>query len=163
MYKDYCCIDCFRLDGNEAPNDKKKKRADTVIVDFTCAYCGKIFKKNASLCTKYCSDECRKNGSVSQEKLGRFLILERDDFSCFYCGKKSYRDGAELHVDHVIPRHLGGKSSPNNLVTACKECNLQKGSKIIKDVNILLNEINLRNSNKGISPNIHIKLNNDDK
>jgi hypothetical protein len=33
-----------------------------------------------------------------------------------------------LHVDHVAPEALGGASTPDNLVTACADCNLGKSS-----------------------------------
>jgi hypothetical protein len=33
-----------------------------------------------------------------------------------------------LHVDHVEPKALGGSDKPDNLVTACKDCNLGKAS-----------------------------------
>jgi len=58
----------------------------------------------------------------------RFEILRRDNFSCTYCGAKA--PDAELHVDHVLPTALGGSSEPNNLTTACQECNSGKGSKV---------------------------------
>ena len=32
-------------------------------------------------------------------------------------------------MDHVIPRSKGGKSGWDNMVTACKKCNLAKGSR----------------------------------
>jgi hypothetical protein len=31
------------------------------------------------------------------------------------------------HVDHVIPRRLGGDDSMDNLQALCKRCNLAKG------------------------------------
>lgn len=33
-----------------------------------------------------------------------------------------------LHVDHVLPKALGGADDPSNLVTACKDCNSGKTS-----------------------------------
>lgn len=56
----------------------------------------------------------------------RFEILRRDDFTCRYCGAKA--PDVELHVDHVIPVVLGGASIPNNLITACEDCNNGKAS-----------------------------------
>jgi hypothetical protein len=37
---------------------------------------------------------------------------------------------SKMTIDHVIPRTQGGKSSWNNCVLACHECNQKKGSKI---------------------------------
>lgn len=57
----------------------------------------------------------------------RFRVLQRDGFRCTYCGR-SQQDGATLHVDHVVPVSDGGSSDDGNLVAACDECNLGKGS-----------------------------------
>lgn len=42
----------------------------------------------------------------------------------------------ELHVDHVIPRSLGGANDPTNLVTACAGCNSGKSS-VAPDQNVV--------------------------
>lgn len=56
----------------------------------------------------------------------RFEVLRRDKFQCQYCGAKPPE--AELHIDHVTPVALGGTDKPNNLVTACRDCNTGKAS-----------------------------------
>jgi 5-methylcytosine-specific restriction endonuclease McrA len=43
---------------------------------------------------------------------------------CYYCGRKVPRE--ELTMDHRIPLALGGTSSRENIVPACKECNTKK-------------------------------------
>lgn len=58
----------------------------------------------------------------------RYEILRRDGFKCRYCGRKS--DEVALDVDHVVPSSLGGPDTPTNLVSACKDCNLGKGTSI---------------------------------
>jgi 5-methylcytosine-specific restriction endonuclease McrA len=55
--------------------------------------------------------------------LSRKNILRRDHHTCQYCGKT----GSPLTVDHIIPRHLGGKHTWENLVCACVRCNNAKG------------------------------------
>jgi hypothetical protein len=55
----------------------------------------------------------------------RFRVLQRDGFRCQYCGR-SARDGATLHLDHVVPASAGGETSEDNLITACETCNLGK-------------------------------------
>lgn len=59
----------------------------------------------------------------------RFAVLLRDGFTCRYCGAQAYE--ASLHVDHVIPRALGGGDDPVNLVTACWSCNLHKSARLM--------------------------------
>lgn len=43
---------------------------------------------------------------------------------CHYCGKPALP--ADLTMDHVIPIARGGKSTKNNAVPACKDCNSKK-------------------------------------
>lgn len=56
----------------------------------------------------------------------RFEILRRDGHTCRYCGASA--PDVKLTVDHVIPVALGGSDEPNNLVTACEDCNGGKTS-----------------------------------
>lgn len=63
----------------------------------------------------------------------RWEVLQRDNFKCVYCGKKG--DVTELHIDHKIPVKKGGTYSLDNLVTACCECNLGKGTRDVKESN----------------------------
>lgn len=53
-------------------------------------------------------------------------ILARDGYRCVYCGRKGSSTRA-LEMDHVEPRSWGGSTRPDNLVTACSECNNEKG------------------------------------
>lgn len=64
----------------------------------------------------------------------RFEVLRRDNFTCRYCGVHAGADF--LHVDHVIPRHLGGTNDAWNLTAACSDCNLGKSSGIPDDSTI---------------------------
>ena len=52
-------------------------------------------------------------------------ILERDQYRCVICGK-GLADGVELHVDHIRPRYLGGRSAIENGQTLCAQCNFRK-------------------------------------
>jgi 5-methylcytosine-specific restriction endonuclease McrA len=54
-------------------------------------------------------------------------LYRRDAFMCQYCGK---RPGAEdLTIDHVTPRSRGGRTSWDNCVVACVECNKHKANR----------------------------------
>lgn len=59
----------------------------------------------------------------------RFEILARDGFRCRYCGASA--QDAAMHVDHVLPRSIGGRDEAANLVTACADCNLGKSDRRI--------------------------------
>jgi 5-methylcytosine-specific restriction endonuclease McrA len=52
-------------------------------------------------------------------------ILARDQHRCVICGR-GRADGVELHVDHIRPRHLGGRSEIENGQTLCAQCNFRK-------------------------------------
>ena len=69
-------------------------------------------------------------------RLTRRNLMFRDAHQCQYCGKRPpVRD---LNIDHVIPRSRGGDDTWENLVTACRVCNLHKGWKTPEEANMLL-------------------------
>lgn len=61
-----------------------------------------------------------------QVALTKKNILWRDQFTCQYCGRKQT---ADMTVDHVVPRSMGGRSTWENLVCACRECNNKKNNR----------------------------------
>ena len=62
----------------------------------------------------------------------RFNVFLRDRFDCQYCGEPFPTH--ELTFDHVVPRSRGGRTSWENVVTACSCCNLRKANKMPHDV-----------------------------
>lgn len=56
----------------------------------------------------------------------RYEILRRDNHTCRYCGATA--PDVPLRIDHVTPVTLGGADTPDNLVTACQDCNSGKSS-----------------------------------
>ena len=62
----------------------------------------------------------------------RYNVLKRDNYSCQICGATA-KDGAKLHVDHIIPVSKGGKTVMNNLQTLCERCNIGKSNKTEND------------------------------
>ncbi|MGG6294680.1 HNH endonuclease [Leptolyngbya sp. AN02str] len=55
-------------------------------------------------------------------------VLARDKWTCMSCGR-SAKDGITLHVDHILPRSLGGSNDMENLQTLCWKCNIGKSNK----------------------------------
>jgi len=49
-------------------------------------------------------------------------ILERDDFTCRFCGRGGRFSDYLLEVHHIIWRRHGGQDQPSNLMTICVEC-----------------------------------------
>lgn len=64
-------------------------------------------------------------------------LFGRDRYICAYCGGHfpSFKD---LSRDHIIPRSRGGLDTWENCVTACKDCNSHKGSKLLTEANLEL-------------------------
>lgn len=67
-------------------------------------------------------------------KLTRREVFRRDNFTCQYCGRKL----GDLTIDHVVPRHMGGKHTWSNVVTACAACNHHKGGRTVEEARMRL-------------------------
>lgn len=59
-------------------------------------------------------------------KFSRGNVYQRDRHVCQYCGQR--KPASELSYDHVVPRSAGGRTVWENIVTACRGCNLVKGN-----------------------------------
>jgi 5-methylcytosine-specific restriction endonuclease McrA len=53
----------------------------------------------------------------------RIQVLRRDAYTCAYCGDTANE------VDHRIAKVKGGEDTLDNLVAACRRCNIQKKDK----------------------------------
>jgi 5-methylcytosine-specific restriction endonuclease McrA len=60
-------------------------------------------------------------------KFSRLNIYARDKFTCQFCGVRFASE--DLTFDHVIPRSRGGKTTWENIVTACVNCNKAKADR----------------------------------
>jgi 5-methylcytosine-specific restriction endonuclease McrA len=60
-------------------------------------------------------------------RFSRANVMTRDAFTCQYCGERPSR--ANLNLDHVVPRAHGGRSTWENVVASCVECNRRKGGR----------------------------------
>jgi 5-methylcytosine-specific restriction endonuclease McrA len=69
-----------------------------------------------------------------QLKMTRREIFRRDNFTCQYCGRRL----PDLTVDHVTPRHLGGRHIWSNVVAACPSCNHRKGGRTLEEAGMRL-------------------------
>lgn len=59
--------------------------------------------------------------------------------TCYYCGNKvGFKD---LTMDHIIPLARGGRSTKDNLVPCCKECNNKKKSSLPVEWDEYLNSL----------------------
>jgi len=63
----------------------------------------------------------------------KFKVLMRDRFRCLACGRSPATHlNVELHADHIVSVHDGGKTTLQNLQTLCRDCNLGKGRTSIR-------------------------------
>ncbi len=69
-------------------------------------------------------------------RFSRINLMTRDDFRCQYCSRRPAR--SELNLDHVVPRALGGRSTWENVVTSCVDCNRRKGGRTPKQARMKL-------------------------
>jgi 5-methylcytosine-specific restriction endonuclease McrA len=60
----------------------------------------------------------------AEHKRLRKMIFERDGYRCRWCGKPTRHPV----LDHVIPVSRGGTDDPDNLCTACPDCNQRRGA-----------------------------------
>lgn len=80
-----------------------------------------------------------KNGKtrrINSVRFSRRNIWLRDEGQCQYCSR-----GVNINsftIDHVFPKHAGGKTSWENVVVSCYDCNQKKGEKLLKDCNLKL-------------------------
>lgn len=61
----------------------------------------------------------------------RFNVFLRDRFTCQYCGARD-----DLTFDHLVPRSKGGQTTWDNVVAACSPCNLRKGDRLPREVDM---------------------------
>ena len=59
----------------------------------------------------------------------REFVTLRAGRRCEYCQMHQSLQGATFHLEHIIPRILGGSSELGNLALACPSCNLHKADR----------------------------------
>lgn len=78
------------------------------------------------------------NGSTTRWRLLRAYVLRRDRYRCQIgstgCTERAEASGAHAgHVDHIVPRELGGGDEETNLRASCRSCNLSRGRTSLVD------------------------------
>ena len=69
-------------------------------------------------------------------RFSRHNIYMRDGNTCQYCEQMLPR--TELNLDHVVPRSQGGRTTWENVVCCCIDCNLAKGARTPEQAGMLL-------------------------
>lgn len=66
-------------------------------------------------------------------KFYNWWLKKHKDLKCYYCAEDTLPhledfQAKKTTIDHKHPRSLGGSNKKNNLVIACRECNMKKGN-----------------------------------
>jgi 5-methylcytosine-specific restriction endonuclease McrA len=69
-------------------------------------------------------------------RYSRINVFARDRYTCQYCGARPPR--SQLNLDHVVPRALGGRTTWENVVCSCVDCNRRKGGRTPQQARIRL-------------------------
>lgn len=94
-----------------------------------CLLCDIKYTKYANN-RKYC-DACSSSQSSNGSFLRRrFILLNRSNFTCQYCGRRAPE--VKLEIDHIKPKCKGGNESMPNLAVSCYQCNIGKGDILLK-------------------------------
>ena len=113
---------CVSCDNNFQGSRNAKYCSECKEMEKSCAECSKIFIWKSKASNRVtCSKDCGENRANIMSKIGRFIIFERDGFTCIYCGRNSIEDKIKLVVDHIHPKITKGKDTAGNLITACYE------------------------------------------
>ena len=77
----------------------------------------------------FCGPRCLRDFFMQTDwERVRKVVYARDGGICMKCGRKV--NAKSFHVDHLVPlAHGGDEWHLDNLELACRECNLQKGSR----------------------------------
>ncbi len=75
-------------------------------------------------------------------RFSRHNIYMRDANTCQYCGSQLPR--TDLNLDHVVPRAQGGRTTWENVVCCCIDCNLHKGARTPEQAGMRLHKVPFR-------------------
>ena len=64
--------------------------------------------------------------------LNRRAVFARDGSQCQYCGSTAES------IDHVVPRARGGTHTWENVVAACRPCNVRKRDRLLHETTMTL-------------------------
>ena len=83
-------------------------------------------------------------------------VFKRDHWTCQYCGVQP--GGAELTIDHVVPRAHGGVSNWENCVLACIDCNKRKADRTPRQAGMTLRPVPVRPAWKPLYAHDHVRV-----
>lgn len=92
-------------------------------------------------------------------KFSKINVFYRDNFQCQYCGFQLSKDQPQrrkdgnyiMTIDHILPVSKGGKTTFENCVCACTDCNAKKADMTPEEANLKLKK-------KPVPPNYEILI-----
>ena len=69
----------------------------------------------------------REKNKARELRASKWWKNKRGQGICHYCGRQTHP--SNLTMDHITPVVRGGRSTKNNIVPCCEECNARKQSK----------------------------------
>lgn len=73
----------------------------------------------------------------SRSRIQKYKMWEESEHRCMYCGKvvnlSEFLNGADVEIEHIIPRSILFDDSFSNKVCACRDCNREKGNMTAMD------------------------------
>jgi len=147
--KVYCSPQCRSTYYKEARHTPHASR--------TCWSCHSDFHPSTTK-QKFCSSGCLTRASRPRT---HYKVFERDNFACGYCGATPLTDkGVELTLDHVRPFSVSGDDRISNILTACRDCNIEKSSTLLRPEHEkrIIAIVEARNEEWGINPSTKLSF-----
>ena len=73
----------------------------------------------------------------SRSRIQKYKMWEESNHRCMYCGKvvdiAEFLNGADVEIEHIVPRSILFDDSFSNKVCACRQCNREKGNMTAMD------------------------------
>lgn len=99
-----------------------------------------------------------KKKPVPPKKLNRNKLTYRlwsESPYCTYCRQRLSEE--EATTDHIHPKSKGGRRSPENVVLACRECNVLKGDKTKDHLEKLIRILQIVNAHNNTKKSIVVR------
>lgn len=118
-------VECSLCGAFELDDPYRRVKLDS---SYVCAQCADAVMNlwHKAMSGSYITWQNPPNPSKAKAKISpglRRRAYERDSYACRYCGARR-----NLTLDHVHPESRGGETDLDNLVTACFDCNIKKGT-----------------------------------
>lgn len=125
------CPECFRNRGRMSVSQYASSRPFKERLGYMCrinklARKGRISPEKKGLLLRDFTLMKRFKDFVTRKQFHKYyhILNAKTRGTCIYCGAPLI-SGA-VTIDHIVPRHLGGKSALSNYVIACPPCNVKK-------------------------------------